>query len=181
MNEKKKRERIRGTDRLARIISVVTLAGLLGLLVYTLLGPVEAPVARSYACSVYTEQGCAKQVIASGGELEVQSGGVLDVQDGATFGVGGLYPALAAEIGMEVFCASETITGTLAITTATHGVTTPTIAIAQLGSAPGATAGDAFLAYAVRVGSTITLTTVQDDATVATTTATVDYCVIGTD
>lgn len=46
--------------------------------------PEEAPIARSYNCDVYTEQGCAKYVIASGGELEVQSGGTLDVQSGAT-------------------------------------------------------------------------------------------------
>jgi hypothetical protein len=33
---------------------------------------------------VYTEQGCAKFVVASGGEIEVQSGGTFDLQSGAT-------------------------------------------------------------------------------------------------
>lgn len=51
--------------------------------------PKEQPVPRSadYNCSVYTEQGCAKFVVASGGEIEVQSGGTVDVQAGATFNV----------------------------------------------------------------------------------------------
>jgi len=50
----------------------------------------EEPVARgTYNCDVYTEQGCAKFVVASGGEIEVQSGGTVDVQDGATIGLGG--------------------------------------------------------------------------------------------
>jgi len=44
----------------------------------------EEPVPRSYNCTVYTEQGCEKFVVASGGELEVQDGGTLDVQDGAS-------------------------------------------------------------------------------------------------
>lgn len=44
----------------------------------------EEPVARSYSCAVYTEQGCAKFVIASGGEIEIQSGATLDVQSGSS-------------------------------------------------------------------------------------------------
>gem|GEM_PF-2131036 len=43
--------------------------------------------AQGYACAVYREQGCAKMVVASGGEFEIQSGGTLDVQDGSTIGI----------------------------------------------------------------------------------------------
>lgn len=46
--------------------------------------PTEEPVPRSYSCNVYTEQGCAKFVVASGGEIEIQSGGTFDLQSGAT-------------------------------------------------------------------------------------------------
>jgi hypothetical protein len=37
-----------------------------------------------YNAKVYIEQGAAKMVVASGGEIEVQSGGTLDIQSGAT-------------------------------------------------------------------------------------------------
>jgi len=57
------------------------------------LAPGEVAVPRGYQCDVYTEQGCAKYVVASGGELEVQSGGILDVQSGATFA-----PTLSGDI-----------------------------------------------------------------------------------
>lgn len=40
--------------------------------------------ARSYNCAVYREQGCAKMVVASGGELEAQSGATFDLQAGVT-------------------------------------------------------------------------------------------------
>ena len=74
--------------RLWRFVAAVALA--LGALATTLAGiaiwtPTEEAVPRAYQCDVYTEQGCAKYVVASGGELEVQSGGGLDVQEGATF------------------------------------------------------------------------------------------------
>lgn len=39
----------------------------------------------SYNTPIYTEQGGAKQVVGSGGELELQSGSTLDMQSGATF------------------------------------------------------------------------------------------------
>lgn len=42
--------------------------------------------ACSYNTPNHTEQGGAKYVVGSGGEIEVQSGGTLDIQDGATFG-----------------------------------------------------------------------------------------------
>ena len=43
--------------------------------------------AQTYGCGVYREQGCAKMVIASGGELEAQSGGTIDFQSGVTVGL----------------------------------------------------------------------------------------------
>lgn len=50
--------------------------------------PAEEAVPRDYQCDVYTEQGCAKFVVASGGEIEVQSGGTVDFQSGSTIGLG---------------------------------------------------------------------------------------------
>lgn len=43
----------------------------------------------SYQPKVYREQGGAKQVVASGGEIELQSGATLEVQSGATFSLPG--------------------------------------------------------------------------------------------
>lgn len=54
----------------------------------------------SYEPKVYREQGGAKQVVASGGEVEVQSGGALDLQSGATFTVGS--SPVAADVTMAV-------------------------------------------------------------------------------
>lgn len=56
----------------------------LALAVIVACGPKEEAVPRSYQCTVYTEQGCAKFVVASGGEIEIQSGGTFDLQAGAT-------------------------------------------------------------------------------------------------
>lgn len=42
--------------------------------------------AQNYGCAIYREQGCAKMVIASGGELEAQSGATIDFQAGVTLG-----------------------------------------------------------------------------------------------
>ena len=49
----------------------------------------EEPEARTYGCAVYTEQGCAKFVVATGGEIEMQSGSTLDIQSGTTSAYGG--------------------------------------------------------------------------------------------
>lgn len=50
-------------------------------------GPVEDVFPRAQ-CDVYMEQGCAKLVVDSGGEIEMLSGGTLDLQSGATVGIG---------------------------------------------------------------------------------------------
>jgi len=49
--------------------------------------PGEDPFAQ-YQCAVYREQGCAKFVVASGGELETRSGATLDIQGGTTTNIG---------------------------------------------------------------------------------------------
>ena len=56
-------------------VAFVTLAAL------SFLGGVAG---AQYNAKVYIEQGAAKMVVASGGEIEVRSGGTLDVQSGAT-------------------------------------------------------------------------------------------------
>lgn len=96
--------------KLWKFVAAVALA--LSALATTLAGiaiwtPAEVAVPRAAQCDVYTEQGCAKYVVASGGEielsgelevqsageLEVLSGGILDVQSGATFA-----PTLSGDI-----------------------------------------------------------------------------------
>lgn len=58
--------------------------GILGSLVV-----VSVLLAATYNTAVYVEQGGAKQVVASGGELEIQSGGTLDMQSGLTLDLAG--------------------------------------------------------------------------------------------
>ena len=83
------------------------------------LTPGEVAVPRGYQCDVYTEQGCAKYVVASGGELEVRSGGILDVQSGATLTLDSVTVSGPLTFGS----AASVVTGT----TIAHGLaTTPT-------------------------------------------------------
>ena len=89
------------------------------------------------------------------------------------------YAVGAGSDGLALYCASETVTGTHVITTSTHGMTDVAAVVTALAGAPGAAAGNPFLAHAIYSGTTITLTVVQDDATAATDPATVDFCVIG--
>ncbi|MFA6134398.1 MAG: hypothetical protein WC869_10340 [Phycisphaerae bacterium] len=77
---------MRGTKFLSLFLAVLlvltlTLAGCQGN------GPPETPVPRGYECAVYHEAGCAKEVVADGGELEVLDGGTVDIQSGASFNV----------------------------------------------------------------------------------------------
>jgi hypothetical protein len=69
--------------------SVLSLAAFLVAMVALALaisaGGGEVPGERSYyQCDVYTEQGCAKYVVADGGEIEIRDGGILDLQAGAS-------------------------------------------------------------------------------------------------
>lgn len=71
--------------KLWKFAVVAALVAAFGALAAAGLGlPAEEAVPRDYQCDVYTEQGCAKMVVASGGELEVQSGGELEVLSGGT-------------------------------------------------------------------------------------------------
>ncbi len=75
-----------------RLVIVMFLASALALAVSVVVmtsRTAEEPVARTYGCAVYMEQGCAKQVVADGGEIEIQSGGLLDVKSGAVSEFGG--------------------------------------------------------------------------------------------
>lgn len=74
-------------------VLIVIVAAMNAITVITLLTPDEEAIPRAYQCDVYTEQGCAKYVVASGGELEIQSGGTLDIPSGATFA-----PTLSGDI-----------------------------------------------------------------------------------
>jgi len=81
--------------------------GVAAVTMMTLDWPAEEAIPRDYQCNVYTEQGCDKYVVASGGEIELSgelevqsageveflSGGILDVQAGATFA-----PTLSGDI-----------------------------------------------------------------------------------
>lgn len=73
-------------ERTRTVLAVAALVlAVLAVAIAVVWGPGETPVEMgSYSCDVYTEQGCAKFVVASGGEIEVQSGGTLDIQSGAT-------------------------------------------------------------------------------------------------
>ena len=61
---------------------------LLIILIVALACAPEEAVPRSYSCDVYIEQGCAKLVVANGGEIEVQDGGTLDLQESVDFTLG---------------------------------------------------------------------------------------------
>jgi len=69
-------------DKLWKVLVIVAVALSAVAVLVTVIVPEEA-VPRAYQCDVYTEQGCAKYVVASGGVIEIQSGGKLDVQSGA--------------------------------------------------------------------------------------------------
>lgn len=58
-----------------------------GLLLAVLLLFGCTPAMAASSVAIYKEQGGAKQVVGSGGEIEVQSGATLDIQSGATFTV----------------------------------------------------------------------------------------------
>ena len=62
---------IKSLSRIGGLLTLVLIAALI-LFVSGACAP-EEPVARSYSCAVYTEQGCAKFVVASGGEIEIWS------------------------------------------------------------------------------------------------------------
>ncbi len=78
---------MRATKIELTLIALVLAVLGLGLLLAACQGsaPPETPVERGYECAVYHEAGCATEVIADGGELEVLDGGVVDMQAGSSF------------------------------------------------------------------------------------------------
>jgi len=71
---------------------------------------------ESYQPKVYREQGGARQVIASGGSLDVESGGDLDIETGGAFKLAGtqVYPTVTAEV-LFTEAGAGTYTGTIAL------------------------------------------------------------------
>lgn len=133
---------------------------------------------QTYGCSVYREQGCAKLVTASGGEVEVQSGGTLDVQSGATFNVGSIYPLLNATTGMELVCG---VTGVFTASTAVDlsgSLTAVSFAVVTQITAPAAT-GE-LVHITAPTTSTLEIISLESDYTAGTTGVNVEYCALGT-
>lgn len=104
---------------------------------------VMAGAAQAYNAKVYTEQGGAKQVVKSGGEIEVRSGGTVDLQAGSTLNI-----ANAAVIGV-------ISTPTFSNVSVTYGVDAATIV------ASGAMTA-ASIAATAHTGATIALTGAAD-------------------
>lgn len=80
----------------------------------------------SYEPKVYREQGGERQVIASGGSLDVESGGEIDIESGGALKIAGVQvTATAAQLNAATLAASATRTATAAgsITAADHGLT----------------------------------------------------------
>jgi len=80
-----------------------------------------------------------------------------------------------------IFAASTTVTGTLAVTSATHGLSAVTAAGCTLGATPSTASGGPALCWVGVSGTTATITVEQDDWTTnATSPVTINYWVIGT-
>lgn len=104
----------------------------------------------------------------------------LNVGDDLTFWPGDVYPLGSETNDLALFSGQATVTGTLAVEAATHGLTSITSAFCTLNSAPGTGAGDPALCHVIRSGTTVTLTVLQDDfSTGATAPATIDYALVG--
>lgn len=78
------------------------------------------------SCNVYMEQGGDRQVVASGGSLDVESGGEIDIESGGALKLAGTQvTATADEINAVADVSGRIVTstdaGTLALTAATHG------------------------------------------------------------
>jgi hypothetical protein len=113
-------------------------------------GPEEA-VPRSYSCNVYTEQGCAKFVVASGGEIEIQSGGTFDLQSGATVDFSGGVDLDGSTLAFDTDGDTTMVASTDDIITATVNVTDGYLVISvgnlKVGNGSPSTAQDGEDAY----------------------------------
>ena len=145
------------------------------------LAPGEVAVPRASQCNVYTEQGCDKYVVASGGELElsgelevqsageleVLSGGILNVQSGATFAPtlsgditfvngGTLGEAVDTVLDLSEFLA---FTGQTAVSITEGAIITPTGTYQPLTSAAAVTTSTSCAVYSGTVkGQLLVLT-----------------------
>jgi hypothetical protein len=80
-----------------------------------------------------------------------------------------------------IYAASTTVTGTLAVAAATHGLSAITAAGCTLGATPSTSAGAPALCWVGVSGTTATITVEQDDWTTnATSPVTINYWIIGT-
>lgn len=122
----------------ALVIAILAIVGVIVIVSLIALAPEEIPVARSYQCDVYTEQGCGKLVVASGGEIEVQSGGTADFQSGATVGFGGASTfANGSAAAPSIAFTSDTDTGMYRVGANNLGLAASATLIADLSTADG--------------------------------------------
>jgi hypothetical protein len=122
----------------------------------------------SYNTLVYMEQGGSRQVVASGGSLDVESGGELDVESGGALKIAGTQvTATAAELNAAADQSGRVVSGgtaaTLAITQATHGerVVTLSVASGQAVTLPAATGSGTRLLFVLTASVTSNSTTIK--------------------
>jgi len=139
-----------------RVLTALALAFvLLGLVMAGCKQAEEEPVARSYQCDVYIEQGCAKMVVADGGEVEVQSGGTLDIQSGATSSFGGDL-AVEGSLNWVTDIVSKSASYTLLASESGALVTQPGASAGMTFTLPSAAAGLNYCFY-VHAGQIVTI------------------------
>lgn len=154
--------------KIVNLLVPILIAALLILVIAMATGcrtPGNKDLGSSYNTAIYTEQGGAKQVVATGGEIQIESGATLDVQSGATFNIGTKYPVVYASAGQQIVYGTSTLTTTA---TAAHGLTTVTLCLCTLGEDPETGAGDAAACTTAVSANVCTLKTWQDDFAAAT-------------
>jgi hypothetical protein len=113
---------------------------------------------------VYTEQGCAKFVVASGGEIEIQSGGTFDLQSGATVDFSGGVDLDGSTLTWDGDGDTTTAAGTddiiattLGAVTGTHNILTGCLKVGD--GSPGLTLSeeDAYVEGTFEVDGTVRL------------------------
>jgi len=127
----------------------------------------------SYNTLVYTEQGGSRQVVASGGSLDVESGGELDIESGGALKLAGTQiTATAAEINAAADQSGRIVSGgtaaALSVTQAEHGdrITTLSVASGQAVTLPAATGSGTkfhFVATAAVTSNSTTIKVTGDD------------------
>jgi hypothetical protein len=106
--------------------------------------------------------------------------GDLDVTGAANYGADNLYSLLINDSSEQIYVGRSTFTGTLAITTTTHGLSAITAAFCTLAETPATGAGDGALCWVGVSGTTATITVEQDDWTTnAGNSTAVHYAIVG--